>query len=156
MGIMCTPMSKINLMVVVWFIMFGIGGILTFPLIDKIGRRKTSMIFSLGHYFAQALILFQSSFLLRIIGFSLQGFLSATKNSVTYAWLFEFMQKKDKSFASTCLNLGDFLTSMVGGFYFLCISRDWAPLLFFVYFLTLAGLIVIIFICPESPKWLLL
>ena len=92
MGLMCMSMNKVNFLLVIWFILFGIGGFLTWPLIDKIGRRKTTIIFATGHAFAQALVLFQSSYLLRVIGMSLMGFLSATKNSVVYPWLFEFMQ----------------------------------------------------------------
>ena len=92
MGLMCMSMAKVNFLIVIWFIMFGLGGFLTFPITDKIGRRKTTIIFATSHAFAQALILFQSSYLLRIIGFSLMGFLSATKNSAVYPWLYEFMQ----------------------------------------------------------------
>ena len=52
MDLMCTPMSKINLIITTYFVMFGIGGLLTFPVMDKIGRRKTSLIFNIGHVFA--------------------------------------------------------------------------------------------------------
>lgn len=156
MGLMCMSMAKVNFLIVIWFIMFGLGGFLTFPITDKIGRRKTTIIFATSHAFAQALILFQSSYLLRIIGFSLMGFLSATKNSAVYPWLYEFMQQKNKSLASSCLNSGDFATVMIAGIYFLYISQDCAPLLICIYCVNLTGLIVTLSVCPESPQWLML
>lgn len=85
------------------------------------------------------------------------GFLTATKNSVCYAWLFEFMLQEDKSTANTCLNLlGDMLTVMIAGLYFIYISQEWTSLLMVIYFMCLIAFIVVIFIGPESPKWLLL
>ena len=92
MGLMCMSITKVNFLIVIWFIMFGIGGFLTWPLPDKIGRKRTTIIFATGAAFAQALVLFQSSYLLRAIGMGLMGFLSATKNSAVFPWLFEFMQ----------------------------------------------------------------
>lgn len=156
MDLICTPMSQINLMVVMWFIMYGIGGILTFPIMDKIGRRKTSIIFNTGHIFAHTLIIFSSDFITRTIGFTLLGFFSATKNSVCYAWLFELVNQKDKSFANTCLNMGDYLVLLLAGLYFIFVSQDWAPLIMSIYFIDVAASLVILFLCSESPRWLLM
>ena len=143
-------------MVVIWFITYGIGGLLCFPLADKIGRRRTAIIFATGHFLAMAMIIFHSGIMVRFIGFGLMGFLHSTKSGVCYSWLFEFHTKKYKATAATTLNFLEFLTSMLGGIYFLLISQDWAPFILWVYFFNLAGFIILLFCCPESPYWLLM
>ena len=45
MDIMCTPLKKVYLIPVIYYVMFGVGGLLTFPVMDKLGRRKTCFIF---------------------------------------------------------------------------------------------------------------
>ena len=114
------------------FIMFGIGGCLFFPLPEKIGRRKTALIFSTGHFLAMGMILFSSGFLVRTIGFGLMGLLNATKNGNCYAWGFDFHLQKDKAFAATCCNIPDFASAFIVGIYFLFISKDWAPLFMYI------------------------
>ena len=91
MGLMCTPLSKVYLFAVLYFVMFGIGGFLTFPVMDRLGRRKTCIIFGTGSIMAVTLIMFSTQYLSRLIGFSLMGFVMSQKNSLCYAWLFEFM-----------------------------------------------------------------
>ena len=91
MDLMCIPLKKVYLIPVIYFVMFGIGGLLTFPVMDKLGRRKTCFIFGTGNIFAVTLIMFTNTFLLRLIGFALLGFFMAQKNSLCHAWLFEFM-----------------------------------------------------------------
>ena len=46
MDMMCTPESTINLLVSMYFLMLAVGGILFFPVTDRIGRRKTHYVFS--------------------------------------------------------------------------------------------------------------
>ena len=46
MDMMCTPESTINLLVSIYFIMLAVGGILFFPVPDRIGRKKTHYVFS--------------------------------------------------------------------------------------------------------------
>ena len=155
MDLICTPMGKLNMMVVMYFVMFGLGGFLSFPVVDKIGRYKSHLIFSTGHLLAQAMIIFIPSYTVRLFGFCLMGFM-CSKNSLCITWLFEFMVKKDKSIANTSLNSFDNATGLFGGLYFLFISKHWFPLAIFFFILGTVAYLVLIFFCPESPKWLLL
>ena len=74
MDLMCVPLKKVYLIPVIYFIMFGVGGLLTFPVMDKLGRRKTCFIFGTGNLFSVSLIMFTNTFLLRLNGFALMGF----------------------------------------------------------------------------------
>ena len=88
MDLMCEPL-QVSLLGTLYFICFGIGGLLTFPVMDKIGRRKTHYIFSTAHLLAQTLIIFVPTFTARAIGFSILGFMMA-KNSLAVTWALEY------------------------------------------------------------------
>lgn len=77
-------------MSMLYFICYGIGGLLTFPVMDKIGRRKTHYIFNTAHLIGQAIIIFVPTMTARCIGFSIIGFMMA-KNSLACTWSFEFV-----------------------------------------------------------------
>ena len=66
------------------------------------------------------------------------------------------MVKKDKSIANTSLNSFDNATGLLGGLYFLFMSKHWFPLALFFFILGTIAYLILIFFCPESPKWLLL
>ena len=74
---MCASPSRVNLPYVIWFISFGVGGILTFPVIDKIGRLRSHQIFCTMNMLAQALIVFVPSYLAKTVGYCLLGFFMA-------------------------------------------------------------------------------
>ena len=156
MGLMCTPLSKIYLFAVLYFVMFGIGGFLTFSVMDKLGRRKTCIIFGTGQIMAVTLIMFSTQYVSRLIGFALMGFMMSQKNSLCYAWLFEFMVQRYKVAANTCVNMGDFVTILIVGIVFLYVTPNWVPVFYGLYFAALGGFLGVLFLCPESPKWLLL
>lgn len=137
-----------------YFIFFGLGGLLTFPVMDKIGRRKTHFIFSTSHLLAQALIIFVPTFAARAAGFSLMGFMMA-KNSLAVTWAFEYVQKEAKPLANSAINSLEFLVFIVAGLYYLLISRDWWPLIQVYFCVHIFGYILVTALCVESPKWLL-
>ena len=85
--------------------------------------------------------------------FGLSGF-SQIKNSVSYVWLSECTSKEYKSSAFTVINVFDALPMVVTCFYFMFISKNWVHLSLFFCVLCYVALIVA-FICPESPRWLL-
>ena len=148
-------MSKVNLPIMLYFTFFGLGGFIFFPVIDKIGRKSSHWIFSSGHLLAQSLILFQSSFPARAIGFSIMGFMMA-KNSLVYTWTFEFLLKDHKALGSSIVNMLEFATCIIAGIYFLTVSRSVAPLLNFFFVISVTGYVSVSLLVPESPKWLLL
>ena len=156
MDLMCVPLTKVYYFTIIYFVMFGIGGLLTFPVMDKLGRRKTCLIFGTGNLFAVTLIMFSTTYISRMIGYALMGFFMAQKNGLCYAWLFEFMVKGHKVTANTCLNMGDFATILIVGFILCFVSPNWAHIFKSFYFMGLVGFLAIAAFCPESPKWLLL
>lgn len=155
MDLMCMAKNTINLIPVMYFIGFGVGGLLSFPVLDKIGRLKSHWIFSTIHMLAQIVVVFVPTFSARMAGFTVMGLMMA-KNSLCYTWLFEFMLKDHKSLASTAMNMMDFLTCCIGGIFFLFGSQNVQDLLVGFLSVHIFGYIVVTAICPESPKWLLL
>ena len=127
MGLICESFSKVNFLYVGYFVCYGIGGLLSFPIMDKISRRTSHMIFSTIHLIAQAVIIFVPTYTARLLGFSVMGLMCA-KNSLSYTWLFEFVKKEHKSSAASCVSIVEFMTCIIAGLYFMFISRDWAPL----------------------------
>ena len=156
MDLICESPGKINLPYIIWFISFGVGGVLTFPVIDKFGRRRSHLIFSTMNMLAQALITFVPSFFAHAIGFALLGFFMA-KQALCLTWAFELLQSADKSFANMCLMSLDFSIIVVSGLYFYFAEvPDWKILCYPQFFLGALGYVLCTFLIPESPKWLLL
>ena len=87
---MCASASKVNLPYVIWFISFGVGGLLTFPVIDKIGRLHSHWIFSTMNILAQALIIFVPSYLAHAVGFCIIGFFML-KQALSFTWCFDLL-----------------------------------------------------------------
>ena len=52
--------------------------------------------------------------------------------------------------------MGDFVTILIVGVVFLYVTPNWVPVFYSLYFAALAGFLGVLFLCPESPKWLLL
>ena len=154
-GLMCMTSSQVHFAAIMYFICFGVGGLLTFPIMDKIGRRKTHYIFSTFHILAQGVTIYTSGFTVTVVCFGVMGFLMV-KNSLCYAWLFEFVTKEKKSAANTSLHVLEFATACVAGLYFLFVSQDWKPLFNGMFGIAVCAYILITLVCPESPKWLLL
>ena len=102
------------------------------------------------------MIMLSTELLYRLIGFSLMGFMMSQKNSLCYAWLFEFMVQRYKVSANTCVNMGEFGTILIAGIVFYYVTPNWVPLFFSFYFTALIGFLGVLILCPESPKWLLL
>ena len=73
---------------------------------------------------------------------------------MSYVWLSECTSKEYKSRAFTAINVVDALPMVITCFYFLFISKNWVHLSLFFCLLCWVALIVA-FICPESPRWLL-
>lgn len=130
-------------------------GFCFFPVMDKIGRQKSHWIFSTGHILAQTLILFVPNYTARLIGFSMMGFMMA-KNSLVYAWTFEFLLKDHKATGSSVVNILEFTSCIFGGIYFLLIGTNVKPLLYFFFIYSVIGYLLVSIVVPESPKWLLL
>ena len=73
---------------------------------------------------------------------------------MSYVWLSECTSKDYKSRAFTCINIFDAMPMVVTCSYFMFISKNWVHLSLFFCVLSYVALIIA-FICPESPRWLL-
>ena len=117
--------SQVNLPYILYFSMFGAGGLLTFPFLDKLGRLRSHWVFSTLALIAQAMIVFVPHYVALAIGYALLGFMMA-KQALCYTWTFDLLMKDHKSCALTCLHLLDFSTCVIGGIYFIISDLpDW-------------------------------
>ena len=153
---MCMSPSRVNLPYTLYFASFGVGGLLTFPLLDKLGRLRSHWVFSTLALLAQALIVFVPNYMAHTIGYALLGFLMA-KQALCYTWAFDLLMKDHKSCALTFIHLLDFSTCAIGGLYFTMSDQpDWKSLIYPFFYLGLLGYLMCLLLLPESPKWLLL
>ena len=121
---------------------------------DRIGRKPT-MIINFGlHIAAQYLVIFVPTYAARLTGLVLFGF-TQLKNTVPYVYLVELVPAKFSTIMNASITSFDSGTIAVVCLYFLFVSRDWFPLIFGMTLLSTFALLVIVYILPESPIWLL-
>ena len=155
MDLMCVSQSSIYALYVSYFIAFGLGGFLSFPIMDKISRRQAFFIFGTLHILAQVMIIFLPFYWARFVGFTLMGLMCA-KNSLCFTWLFELVDMRKKSIVSSAVNSLDFAIVIIAGIYYKFASREWAPLILAFFWTCVCCFVLTGVLCPESPKWLLL
>ena len=151
----CAAPARITLPYMLYFIFFGVGGILTAPVIDRIGRLRSHWLFSTGHLLAQALCIFINNEIAHIIGYSMMGFFMG-KNSLIFTWTFEFVTQRSKGCASTFILILDFCTPVIAGMFIMFVSRDWKMFMYPFFAIGALGFVIVSVLMPESPKWLLL
>lgn len=127
MNLLCKPVTMIGLLFTFERITEGIVGCSIVGLTDKLGRKKSTILFLGINLCAQTLIIFCPSYTFRMVGFILYG-CGQIKNSVLYVWLFENMHTRNKSSAVTFLNMLDSSTLVIFGLYVLYVSRNWLDL----------------------------
>jgi len=152
MDLMCTSATTIGMLVTVYYICFAIGGLFcTFP--DKYGRKKSLMFGLAISLVSQTVMLYSSDFWVRLAMFGLAG-LSQLKNTTSYVWLSECTSTPNKASTFTLINEFDALPFILSCFFYLFVSKNWMllPLFFCVLSYIAFGLA---FLCPESPRWLL-
>ena len=89
----------------------------------------------------------------RAIAFFLNG-LFMFRKTATYACSTEFVPLENRSYAITAINFYNQLALVFFGIYCMFISRDWYAFLL-VNFLTNVFAFFILFVMPESPRWLI-
>jgi MFS family permease len=92
MGMMCTPRVSIQWIVTIYYVAFGLGGLLLWPLPDKWGRKYTLAFFGFFHLICQWVMLLIPSYWVRFGTFAVMGFCQL-KNAVCYSWLFEIVEQ---------------------------------------------------------------
>jgi MFS family permease len=124
MGLICTGPAIIGFLFTIERVTEGIVGLSLAGISDRLGRKKTTLIFLFINIVAEAVIIFCPWYYTRMFGYILYGF-GQIKNSVCYAWLFECMETKNKSSAVTCMNMFDSSTMIGFGLYVLFVSKNW-------------------------------
>ena len=151
--IMCAPAAQVSLMYSQYFIGRLAGGVLA-VLPDRIGRKKSVLGGMLVSLLAQTVLLFVPNLLVRSICFFVMG-VANLKNSQSYVWSSECVPFSRKAHAFTVINVFDASPPLLTGLWYIFIGRDW----FLVYAITVVmgySALFLGFICPESPRWLLL
>lgn len=133
----------------------GCVGIMLSGITDRIGRRKSAQIFLLVNLLAQAVIIFVPTYYGKLLGYIIYA-CGNTKNSIAFVWMFELVETKYKSACCSAINVVDTLTMVVVGFYILFVSRNWFPIEFAIFVVSLINYACMCFLMPESPKWLLI
>mmetsp|Transcript_7059 Transcript_7059/g.9241 ORF Transcript_7059/g.9241 Transcript_7059/m.9241 type:complete len:216 (+) Transcript_7059:3-650(+) len=146
-------MSEIGFIFTLYYIGFGLGGVL-FAMPDRLGRRKTLIISGFAHVIMQYIVIFCPNYWVRSISFACMSFWHI-KTSVSFVYLFEISETKNKSFSCAAVNFVDSLPLIVGGVFFKYISTNVTTLLIIMSSLHLVSICIISVIMPESPKWLL-
>ena len=152
MDLVCTPKSTISMMMTAYFVGVMLNCLYA-HIPDRLGRRK-SVIYGTGvSLIAQVLIMFFPSFGVRTFGFFVLG-LSQIKLSQSYVWVSECVPMQSRAMAYTVINIVDASPMIVTCCWFLFVQREWFILntiMLVVSFLAFG----LAFICPESPRWLL-
>ena len=154
MDLVCASKVQTNSMISAKYVAYGIAGLLLFAMPDRYGRKFTMVLNFALHLAAQYLILFDSAYWARAIGLILYG-VAQLKQTVVYVWATELAPAKNSTGVTvslTCFDAGSLAFICT---YFLVISRNWFPLMFFMTMLSTASFLVCLFVLPESPIWLL-
>ena len=155
MNLLCTPAAVIGLLFTIERVSEGIIGLSIVGLTDKLGRRKSALIFCSIALLAQTTLIFCPWYYARMFGYFLYA-LGSIKNSVIYVWLFEMMETKYKSSACTVINALDASTMIFFGSYVLFISTNWFYIELFYYCVGIIAFFSMLTFVPESPKWLII
>lgn len=133
----------------------GVVGLMCMGITDRLGRRKSALIFIAIALLSQTIIIFCPWYWARMFGFILFA-IGNMKNSVCYVWIFEMMETKHKSSACTLINALDSSTMIFFGLYVLFISTNWKWIEIFMYCVGWLSFFSILINLPESPKWFLI
>lgn len=154
MDLMCVDRTSINWIVSVYYIAFGVSGLLLWQVPDKLGCRTTMKIFGSTHIICQWTMLVVPNYWVRLVAFAVMG-ASQLKNNVCYSWLFSMVHSSNKSAACSFLNAFDTSTILVTCVYFQFISREWFWLYLVMTVLASMSFLILMVFVPESPRWLL-
>ena len=152
---MCAGQNQINLLLTAYSLSFALGGISFYHIPDQVGRLKSLHMFNTPNLISQLVILFIPSYWAKMFGFFLFG-LTSTKSSLSYVYLNEFMNSRDKAFASSCINFVDVTGTAVAGLFWLYVERDCHSLFVGTVAITIIGYCFLVIVNAESPRWLLL
>jgi MFS family permease len=152
MDLVCTPKPVISMMMTFFFIGVILNSLYA-HIPDRIGRRK-SVIYGTGvSLVGQTIMVFCSNFTLRTLGFFILG-LSQIKASQSYVWCSECVPLSSRSRVFTIINIFDASPMVVTCTWFMFVESDWYLLNLIMLSISYVAF-ALAFLCPESPRWLL-
>ena len=142
-------------MVTMYFAGYGLGAFTkSWP--DTMGRKWSSIVGLALSLVCETLMLCTPNYYVRTAGFFGMG-LSQVKNVSAPLWLSECVgqDKKDKTVAYTIVSTIDGLPIFVMYLYIMIGGKNWFYLNLVIVLIGYSALAVL-FLCPESPEWLLM
>jgi MFS family permease len=124
----CFPKAKIAMLLTVFLMGAGVGGLALSPLPDRLGRKKTLLIIGSLHIPVQFVMLYSNDYNIRLICYALLGFLYV-KNSSAYNWIFELTEERHKAISCALINAWDCTNGLTFGLYFFFFRPAAMPML---------------------------
>ena len=124
MNLLCVTPAIIGLIFTMERITEGVIGLSIVGLTDRLGRRRSALLFFSINLLAQTIIIFCPWYSTRMLGYILYA-CGNIKNSIFYVWIFEMIETRHKSSACTVINAMDSSTMIGFGLYVLFISKNW-------------------------------
>ena len=155
MGLSCKTPIQIGYMATAYFIGYGFGGYAhAYP--DSLGRRKSTIGGLVLALACMTVIMLVPDYKVRLAGFFLLG-LGTVKDVAAPIWVSECVgcDPKDKATAYSITNVFDAAPVLVVYACILLGGVNWAYLYFTILGIGYVSLFIL-FLCPESPEWLLL
>ena len=152
---LCMSKTKFSLFASCYFIGFFFGFIL-FVLPDRIGRKGTMNIIMPLYIISTYFGVYGQSIEQISFSYLFQGFLHV-KIMLSYTFMLELTDDKNKVFCSTFLNLGDiFVNFSAQGLYYYYIDKNVIEYNRITYSIFSICIILFLILIPESPRWLFL
>jgi len=128
-------------------------------LLDNFGRKRT-LLFALAIQFSCKLMLLflpthnKTSVIMIYLLILINGLQTVPKCSGCYSIMIEMAPEKYHSLMGTCWNMSEGFIFIVLTFYWRFISKEWRWSVMIGMCECVIGYVILIFIIPESPKWL--
>ena len=154
MDLLCWNQVYTNAMLTTYFIFCGVSGLVLTTIPDTYGRRFTTIFFLGALIVAQVFVIFWSNFYVRFLYFIVAG-LCTLKVTTPTVWGLELVDSANANFFNTLITTLDMGTITIICLYYYYISRDSQMLLIWSTAFSIVAFLMIVYLLPESPKWLL-
>mmetsp|Transcript_5997 Transcript_5997/g.10187 ORF Transcript_5997/g.10187 Transcript_5997/m.10187 type:complete len:304 (+) Transcript_5997:453-1364(+) len=151
---MCSDKKIVASTLSLYFVGYFSGSLL-FPFPDVMGR---SSVIKYSFFFVilgQVLVIYVNNLTIKGLGFFIHGFFHI-RASMCYVMLFELVEDQYKSLTCTILNVVDGFTMGVTCIWFMFVSQDALKFLEYSFWVGTIASVLIIFLTPESPVFLIL
>ena len=121
---------------------------------DRGGRKKYLLAALIGIFCIQCFMFVTHSLAVMITLYFLIGCLNSWKTQVGYTYMLELYSKKHHSIVSSWWCIEDVLVYVMAVIYFWKISVHWIWYALFGQVCTIASILILVLVIPESPRFL--